>query len=128
MKGNWDLWLFVFPGMLITFIFSYIPIYGIQIAFRRYSAKKGIWESPWVGFDHFVRFFESPYFLTTLYNTFILSLYSLIAGFPLPILLALMLNSFEHKKYRKIIQSVTYAPNFISTVVMCGMQIGRAHV
>lgn len=121
MKENWDLWVFVLPGMIITFIFSYVPLYGLQIAFRRYSAKKGIWGSPWVGLDYFVRFFEGPYFWSTLQNTFLLSLYSLIAGFPIPIILALMLNSFNHKRYRKVIQTVTYAPNFISTVVMAGM-------
>lgn len=121
LKANFDLWLFVLPGIVITFIFSYIPLYGVQIAFRRFSAKKGIWGSPWVGWDHFVRFFESPYFLSTLSNTFIVSIYTLIAGFPIPIILALLLNSFNHKRYRKIIQTVTYAPNFISVVVMCGM-------
>ncbi len=121
MRENLDLWFFVLPGMVITFIFSYVPLYGLQIAFRRFSPKKGIWGSPWVGLDHFVRYFEGPYFWSTLNNTFILSLYSLIAGFPIPIILALMLNSFNHKRYRKVIQTVTYAPNFISTVVMAGM-------
>lgn len=115
--------MFVLPGMVITFVFSYVPLYGLQIAFRRYSAKKGIWGSPWVGLEYFIRFFESPYFWTTLRNTFLLSIYSLIAGFPIPIILALMLNSFSHKRYRKVIQTVTYAPNFISTVVMAGMLI-----
>lgn len=120
-RENLDLWFFVLPGMVITFIFSYVPLYGLQIAFRRFSAKKGIWGSPWVGLDHFVRYFEGPYFWSTLGNTFLLSLYSLIAGFPIPIILALMLNSFRHKRYRRLIQTVTYAPNFISTVVMAGM-------
>ena len=123
MRENLDLWFFVLPGMVITFIFSYVPLYGLQIAFRRFSPKKGIWGSPWVGLDHFVRYFEGPYFWSTLNNTFILSLYSLIAGFPIPIILALMLNSFNHKRYRKVIQTVTYAPNFISTVVMAGMML-----
>lgn len=122
-KENFDLWLFVLPGVVITFIFSYVPLYGLQIAFRRFSAKKGYWGSPWVGWDHFVRFFQGPYFWPTLTNTFIISLYSLVAGFPIPIILALMLNAFNHKRYRKVIQTVTYAPNFISTVVMCGMLI-----
>ena len=121
VKENFEFWLFVLPGMIITFIFHYVPLYGIQIAFRRFSPRRGIWESAWVGFDHFERFFNSPYFLTTITNTFILSFYSLVAGFPIPIMLALMLNSFRHKRYRKIIQTVTYAPNFISTVVMAGM-------
>lgn len=121
LKKDYPLWLFVLPGMILTFIFSYIPLYGVQIAFRNYNAKLGFWGSPWVGLQHFQRFFDSPYFLDTLKNTLILSVYALIAGFPIPILFALLLNSFRHKKYRKVIQTITYAPNFISTVVMCGM-------
>lgn len=121
LKRDYPLWLFVLPGMIITFIFSYIPLYGVQIAFRNYNAKLGFFGSKWVGLAHFQRFFDSPYFLTTIKNTFILSVYSLIAGFPIPIILALLLNSFRHKRYKKVIQTVTYAPNFISTVVMCGM-------
>lgn len=123
LKRDISLWLFCLPGIILTFIFSYIPMYGVQIAFRRYNARDGIWGSPWVGLYHFQRFFESPYFASTLKNTLVLSLYGLIVSFPIPIILALMLNSFRHKRYRKIIQVVTYAPNFISTVVMCGMII-----
>lgn len=130
-KGNWlknlkrdiPLWMFCLPGIVLTFIFSYIPMYGVQIAFRRYNAKAGIWNSPWMGLYYFQRFFESPYFGTTIKNTLILSLYGLLVSFPIPIILALMLNAFRHKRYRKVIQTVTYAPNFISTVVMCGMLI-----
>ncbi|WP_242985302.1 ABC transporter permease [Vallitalea okinawensis] len=121
IANNFDLYLFVLPGMIITTIFHYIPLYGVQIAFRNFSARKGIWGSAWVGMEHFQRFFDSASFEMVLWNTFALSLYSLIAGFPIPILLALFLNSFRHKRYRKVIQTVTYAPNFISTVVMCGM-------
>lgn len=121
LRENLDLYLFVLPGIVITFIFHYIPLYGIQIAFRNYSARKGFWGSPWVGLEHFQRFFDSAYFGELIWNTLALSLYSLIAGFPIPILLALMLNAFKHKRYRKVIQSVTYAPNFISTVVMAGI-------
>lgn len=120
-KTNLPLWFFVLPGMILTFIFSYIPMYGVQIAFRNYNAKLGFFGSHWVGLKHFVRFFNSPYFTDTIVNTLAISVYTLIVGFPIPILFALMLNSFRHKKYRKIIQTVTYAPNFISTVVMCGM-------
>lgn len=122
-KRDMSLWFFCLPGLILTFIFSYIPMYGIQIAFRRYNARQGILGSRWVGLYYFQRFFESPYFFTTIKNTLILSLYSLIVTFPIPIVLALLLNSFRHKRYRKFIQSVTYAPNFISTVVMCGMLI-----
>lgn len=123
LKRDISLWLFCIPGIILTFIFSYIPMYGVQIAFRRYNARDGIWGSPWVGLYHFQRFFDSPYFASTLKNTLVLSLYGLIVSFPIPIILALMLNSFRHRRYRKIIQVVTYAPNFISTVVMCGMII-----
>ena len=106
---------------IITIIFNYVPIYGVQIAFRNFSFRRGYFGSEWVGLEHFERFFSSAYFTTTVWNTFALSAYSLIAGFPIPIILALMLNSFRHKRYRKVIQTVTYAPNFISVVVMSGM-------
>lgn len=111
------------PGIVLTFIFSYIPMYGVQLAFRKFNAKAGIMGSEWVGFKYFQRFIDSPYFQTTITNTLVLSLYGLLATFPIPIILALMLNAFRHKKYRKVIQTITYAPNFISTVVMCGMII-----
>lgn len=123
LRRDWVLLLFVLPGLIITFIYSYIPMYGVQIAFRNYNPRDGFMGSEWVGMKYFIRFFNSPYFWTTIKNTFILSVYSLIVGFPIPIILALMLNSFRHKRYRKVIQTVTYAPNFISTVVMCGMLI-----
>ena len=118
-----ELYLFCLPGIIITLIFHYWPIYGVQIAFRDYSFRQGIWGSQWVGLEHFIRFFKSPYAWQIIFNTLILSFYSLAAGFPIPIILALMLNSFRHKKYGKVIQMVTYAPNFISVVVMCGMLI-----
>lgn len=121
LKRDRSLWLFCLPGIVITFIFSYIPMYGVQLAFRRFNPKLGIWGSPWVNLYYFERFFASPYFERVIKNTLILSLYGLIVSFPIPIILALMLNSFRHKKYRKVIQTVTYAPNFISTVVMSGM-------
>lgn len=123
LKKDWSLWTFCIPGIILTFIFSYIPMYGVQIAFRRFNAKQGIWGSPWVGLRYFQRFIDSPYFVRTVTNTLILSIYGLIVSFPIPILLALMLNSFRHKRYRKVIQTITYAPNFISTIVMCGMLI-----
>lgn len=123
LKRDKSLWLFCLPGVVLTFIFSYIPMYGVQLAFRKFNAKAGILGSEWVGLKHFQRFIDSPYFQTTITNTLVLSLYGLLAAFPIPIVLALMLNAFRHHKYRKIIQSITYAPNFISTVVMCGMII-----
>lgn len=123
LKKDWSLWTFCIPGIILTFIFSYIPMYGVQIAFRRFNAKQGVWGSPWVGLRYFQRFIDSPYFVRTVSNTLILSIYGLIVSFPIPILLALMLNAFRHKRYRKVIQTITYAPNFISTIVMCGMLI-----
>jgi len=123
MRGNWDLLLFCVPGMVFTIIYHYIPIYGVQIAFRNYKMKKGIWGSEWVGLKNFAKFFNSADWWVLVRNTLILSLYSLAAGFPVAVILALMLNSFRHKRYRKVIQAVTYAPNFISTIVMCGMLI-----
>ena len=123
MRGNWDLLMFCMPGIIITIIYHYVPIYGVQIAFRNFKAKKGIWGSEWVGLDNFRRFFMSVNAWTTIRNTLMLSLYSLAAGFPVAVILALLLNSFRHKRYRKVIQAVTYAPHFISTIVMCGMLI-----
>jgi len=118
-----ELYLFCLPGLLVMLIFHYWPLYGAQIAFRAYSIRRGIWGSPWVGLQHFVRFFNSPNAVQIIYNTLVLSFYSLAAGFPIPIILALLLNSFRHKRYTKVIQTVTYAPYFISVVVMCGMLI-----
>ena len=123
MQGNWDLLFFCLPGIVITTIYHYVPIYGVQIAFRNYKAKKGIWGSDWVGLKNFERFFNSAYAGTTITNTLLLSVYSLVASFPVAVILALMLNSLRHKRYRKVIQAVTYAPHFISTIVMCGMLI-----
>ena len=100
-----------------------MPMYGIVIAFKDYIAAKGIWGSPWVGFAHFQRFFESIYFERTIKNTLGISLYSLIVGFPMPILLALMINEVHHLPFKRTVQTVTYAPYFISQVVMCGMII-----
>ncbi|MCL1986669.1 MAG: ABC transporter permease subunit [Firmicutes bacterium] len=118
---NWELYLFCLAGIVITIIFHYVPLYGIQIAFRDFVPRLGITGSQWIGMAHFERFFNSPLAMRTIENTLILSFYQLIAGFPIPILLALMLNSFRHERYRKVIQTVTYAPHFISVVVMTGM-------
>lgn len=121
LRGNYDLVWFCLPGIINVLIFHYLPLYGVQIAFRNFKPKRGIWGSEWVGLANIERFFRSPNSLNIIMNTLILSLYSLAAGFPVAILLALMLNSFRHKRYRRVIQAVTYAPHFISTVVMCGM-------
>lgn len=121
LKKSWVLYLFLLPMLLYVVIFNYLPMYGIQIAFKDYIATEGIWGSKWVGFEHFKTFFESYQFSSLLWNTLSLSLYSIIAGFPLPIIFALMLNYVNNKHFKKTSQMVTYAPHFISTVVYCGM-------
>ncbi len=121
MARNYELYLFLLPTLAYFVIFHYIPIYGVQIAFKNFIAVKGILGSPWTGFDHFERFFASNQFWTVLSNTLGLSLYELLVSFPAPILLALMLNQIGNGKFRKLVQTVTYAPHFISTVVIAGM-------
>lgn len=121
MKKNWVLYLFVLPMFVYLFIFHYLPLYGVQIAFRDYKVIKGIWGSDWVGFKHFNNFFTSYQFWDLLKNTLTLSIYSLIAGFPLPIVFALLLNYCNSTKLKKTSQMISYAPHFISVVVFCGM-------
>ena len=123
LKKSRQLYLFVLPAFLIILIFSYGPMYGVIIAFKDYMPSLGIFESPWVGFKHFQRFFDSYYFWDLMKNTLGISLYSLIVGFPLPIILALALNEIKDGPFKKITQTVTYAPNFIAVVVMVGMLI-----
>lgn len=108
-------------ALVILILFSYVPMYGVQLAFRDYNPIMGITGSPWVGFDHFTRFFNSYQFKQLIGNTLILSLYSLIVGFPIPIILALALNQVKNSKFKKLVQTVTYAPHFISVVVLVGM-------
>lgn len=120
---NWDLYLFLLPSLVLVILFAYFPMYGVQIAFKNFSAAKGIWDSQWVGLEHFIRFFKSYYFWQLIKNTLTLSVFGLILGFPLPILLALGLNELKDGVFKKTVQTVTYAPYFISTVVMCGMII-----
>jgi putative aldouronate transport system permease protein len=98
-------------------------MYGIQIAFKDYRTSMGIWGSPWVGLKHFIRFIKYPYFKLIVWNTFSINLYSLLVGFPVPIFLALLINEIRLRKFKKLVQMVTYAPHFISTVVICGMII-----
>ena len=115
------LYLMTVPALIFFLIFSYIPMAGVQIAFRKYNIRGGIWHSPWVGWDNFSRFFNSYMFERVLVNTLTLSFYGLIAGFPLPILFALCLNVMRSQRFKKAVQMVTYAPHFISVIVLCGM-------
>ncbi|NSW90553.1 MAG: sugar ABC transporter permease [Firmicutes bacterium] len=118
---RYELYLFILPATLYFAIFNYAPMYGVQLAFKDFVATKGIWGSPWVGLKNLNLFFESYYFWTLIKNTVGISIYSLVAGFPFPIILALLLNEVRNVKYRKFVQTVTYAPHFISTVVLVGM-------
>lgn len=121
LRRNWILYVMIVPVVAYYIIFHYIPMYGVQIAFKDYSARLGIWGSKWNNFEHFKRFFSSYNFWTLLKNTLTLSIYSLLVSFPIPILFALLVNYLPGKKFRKTVQMVSYAPNFISTVVLCGM-------
>ena len=117
---NYEMYLFLLPAIAYYVIFKYGPLYGLQIAFKDFNGALGFWGSEWVGLKYFNSFFSSYYFWPLLKNTLVLSLYSLIAGFPIPIILALMLNEVKSYKYKKFVQTVTYAPHFISTVVLVG--------
>lgn len=122
LMTNWQLYVFLVPAMSYFLIFHYVPMYGVQLAFKDYYANLGILGSPWIGFDHFNRFFNSYYFWRLLKNTLILSFYSLIL-FPLPIIFALSLNELRNGAFKKWTQTLTYAPHFISVVVVVGMLI-----
>lgn len=122
IKKNWQLYvIFLFPAVILTFIFKYIPMGGILIAFKDYNAFQGIWGSDWVGLRYFQRFISSPDFMNYLLNTLKLSLYGLAWGFPIPIILALILNRIRRAGIKKNIQLLIYLPNFISVIVLCGM-------
>jgi putative aldouronate transport system permease protein len=109
------------PALLYFFVFRYIPMANAVIAFKNYNVVAGIWGSPWVGFRHFELFFNNPVFWDLLRNTIVLSVYALIVGFPIPILLAICLNEVRNGFFKQTVQMVTYAPYFISTVVMVSM-------
>ena len=121
MKSNWALYFFLLPTVVYFIIFNYIPMYGIQIAFKNFSASDGIWGSPWVGTYWIEQFISSPMFWNYFLNTLILSLYSLLAGFPAPIILALIINYIASPRFKRVAQTITYMPHFISVVVLVGM-------
>lgn len=121
--ADWQMYIFLLPSVVFILIFAYVPMAGVQIAFKEYDFTLGIWGSEWVGFENFQRFFESYQFNRIIWNTVSLAFYSLLIGFPLPILFALILNSYTHQRFKKLVQSVSYMPHFISTVVIVGMLI-----
>ncbi|MDF2908499.1 MAG: sugar transporter permease [Herbinix sp.] len=118
---NWQLWLMLLPAMLYIFIFCYVPMYGVQLAFREYSFTAGITGGKWVGFNYFKQYFESPMFYTTFKNTFVLAFTSIVIGFPIPIILAMLINQVRNKLWKKTLQTTVYIPYFISVVVMVSM-------
>lgn len=122
-RRDWQLYALLALPLAYLLIFKYIPLVGAQIAFRDYNFADGIWGSPWVGLENFVRFVESPQFRKVMGNTISLSFYSLIVGFPIPIILALSLNQVRLKFFQRSVQLITYAPYFISLTVLVGMII-----
>jgi len=120
IKRYWQLYLLVLPPIITTFIWHYIPLYGVVIGFKDFSPKLNILGSPWAGFMHFEEFFKDPYFTEILWNTIRISLYG-FCMFPNSIIFALMINELTNKKFMKFVQMVSYMPHFISTVVICSM-------
>lgn len=120
-RRNKKIYLLALPGILYYLIFHYIPMVGVTLAFREYSPALGFFAGNWVGFENFNMFFNSYYFTRLVGNTFLLNFFNILFGFPMPIILALMLNEVQRMHFRKTIQTITYMPHFISLVVICGM-------
>lgn len=119
--GNYQLWIMVLPAVVYIAIFCYGPMYGLQLAFREFDFGKGITGGDWAGFKFFEQYFNSPMFWPTLRNTFVIAFFSLLLGFPMPILLALIINSIRNHKRKRVLQTTVYMPYFISTVVMVAL-------
>jgi putative aldouronate transport system permease protein len=120
-KRNWPIYLIALPVVVFFAVFAYAPMVGVLIAFQNYQIKGGVFGSPWVGFKNFLDFFKSYYFLRLIKNTFLLSFYDLLFGFPAPILFALLMNELRSVKYKRVVQTITYMPYFISVVVIAGI-------
>ena len=123
LKKYWPYYALLAIPVIYIFIFKYIPMYGVQIAFKDYRASDGIWGSEFVGWENFIRFFEIGNAWTYIKNTFTLSIYGMVAGFPFPIILALSLNYVRNIFFKKTVQMISYAPHFISLVVLVGIII-----
>lgn len=121
LKQDWQLYLMLLLPIIYYVLMKYMPMYGALIAFKKYSARKGIWNSPWIGFTNFEKILADPYFYKLLRNTLVINLYNLVFAFTASILFALLLNEMKSKTCRKIVQTVSYLPHFISTVVVCGL-------
>lgn len=118
---NKYIYLMLLPVVLYYLIFCYGPMYGAQIAFRDFSPGRGIWSSPWVGFKYFQEFFQSYYFVRLLRNTLLLNIFDIVFGFPMPIIMAILINEVRHRVFKRTIQTIFYLPHFISIVVICGI-------
>ena len=118
---QFDLYLLLLPTLVYLIVYHYAPMYGVVLSFKDYNPALGIWGSPWVGFEHYLRFFKSHYFIDLLKNTVGISLYSILINMPIPIIFALMLNELRSKKFKKVVQTILYTPHFISTVVIVGL-------
>ena len=121
IMDNWQLYLLLLVPVVLTIVYKYIPMYGIQIAFRDFKASRGYLGSEWMGWYWFERFFSAPTFARMIKNTVLISLYSLLWSFPVPIILSLMINQLRSARYKRVVQTVLYAPHFISVMVICGM-------
>ena len=121
LKDNWQLYLLLLIPVVLTVIYKYIPMYGIQIAFRDFKASRGITGSEWVGMKWFTKFFNAPTCARMIKNTILLSFFALLWSFPVPIILSLVINQVKFPKFKRVTQTVLYAPHFISTMVICGM-------
>lgn len=121
VRSNYQLYIMLIPVIAYFLLFHYKPMYGAIIAFKNFNPRKGIWGSEWVGMEHFISFFTDPYFGRILGNTLVISLTTLVFGFPAPIILALMMNEIRCNWFKKTVQTLTYLPHFISLVVICGM-------
>lgn len=121
MKKNYELYLLFLPVLAYYIIFCYVPMSGIVLAFKDFSAVKGIWGSSWIGFEHFKMFFAGPNFVRTLVNTLRISIVSLVVDFPAPIIFALLLNELRLRRYKRVVQTISYMPHFISLVVAVGL-------
>ena len=122
-RKHWELYLIMLPVLIFYLLWMYGPMYGIIIAFKDFNPRKGILGSRWIGFRYFVDFFSGPYAWRVIRNTFLISFWNLIFGFPLPIILALMLNELRGMGFKRVVQTITYMPYFISLVVICGMLV-----
>ena len=119
------LMLLLIPSLAMLIIFKYVPMYGVTIAFKNFKLRQGILGSPWVGFDVFEKVFSMPVFWTAFQNTAILGVMNLLVGFPLPILLALLLNEIQNERYKKVLQTVSYLPHFVSWITLSGLFIHK---